>query len=93
MGETGQRTDPDRSVLFHDHAAQFIQPVYTYQFRACALSFSHLDEHVASACNNLCLRILQKQSDRIVHTLRLMQCLHIIHSLSPLFRIRADLPL
>ena len=84
MGKTGQRTDPDRVFFIISYAAHRVDAVDAHQFSAGALSFPDLHQHVASAGDDLRLRMLLQQSDRVLNALRLIQCLNIVHNDSSL---------
>ena len=68
MRKTGQRTDTDGALFIKTYSPHLIQTIDADQLRSRAPSLPYLNENVASACNDLSLRMLREQLYRMFYT-------------------------
>lgn len=82
VGKAGKAADTDVLLVIDGDAPHLAALLDGDQRLTVPLALPHLHQHIRAAGNDLRLGVLQPQAHRILYVLGLVQCQHIIHSLS-----------
>lgn len=82
VGKAGKAADTDVLLVIDGDAPHLAALLDGDQRLTGPLALPHLHQHIRAAGDDLRLGVLQPQAHRILYVLGLVQCQHIIHSLS-----------
>ena len=80
VGEGGKAADAQGAVLFHLNTTDLVQTLDAQQGLASTLTFTHLNQNVGAAGNDVSFGVCQVQFNSFLNALCLVQNINIIHS-------------